>query len=68
MKVYDPLESVSTSAGSKEAQLESNSAVLQNEDYGVCPKCKTPMESAKLFGGHDSFWCANGCRVAVPQK
>lgn len=67
MKVFDPLESVSTSASDK-PQLESNSAVLTNEEYGICPKCKIPMENAKLFGGHDSFWCANGCRVAVPQK
>lgn len=68
-EVVNPLASVST-------ELESTSSmggtsrthrVVNNDQYGDCPKCNEAMPITKNAQGVSVFYCGS-CRVAAPCK
>lgn len=60
-RIFNPLTALIAYSGDS---LVSESA-SHNTIIGVCPKCGSPMEKAKIYRGDEVYWCGNCC-VALP--
>lgn len=71
-KFFNPLDNVSeeplvAESNVSESGADMESTSMNNDQYGICPKCKGPMSDVKIADNEDVIWC-DKCRVSSPVK